>query len=142
MPAKKTPTKKPRGKKPVGLTSAIGAKATTILVICVMAGGMAVAARMDRDLLLAGLGRLLADVERLLSVGRGAPWGFHRKSQQTKHEPIEVGPSERSSIEVSKVGAAAQTSAGDWCESRAEKSVSPAEAGHPFCCPSVVRPRG
>ena len=45
MPAKKTPTKKPRGKKPIGLTSAIGPKATTILVICVMAGGMAVAAR-------------------------------------------------------------------------------------------------
>ena len=44
MPAKKTPTpKKPRGKKPVGLTSAIGPKATTVLVICVMAGGIAAA---------------------------------------------------------------------------------------------------
>ena len=44
MPSKKTPTpKKPRGKKPVGLTSAIGPKATTVLVICVMAGGIAAA---------------------------------------------------------------------------------------------------
>ena len=45
MPAKKTLTKKPLGKKPVSLTSAIGPKATTILVICVMASAMAVAAR-------------------------------------------------------------------------------------------------
>ena len=45
MPSKKTPVRKPRGKKQVGLTSAIGPKATTILVICVMASAIAVAAR-------------------------------------------------------------------------------------------------
>jgi hypothetical protein len=47
MPAKK-PTrvkKSVRGKRPKGLTSAIGPKATTIVVICVMAGGIAIAAR-------------------------------------------------------------------------------------------------
>ncbi|HEX9367560.1 MAG TPA: hypothetical protein VF921_13090 [Vicinamibacterales bacterium] len=38
--------KKPiRGKRRIGLTSAIGPKATTIVVICVMAGGILVAAR-------------------------------------------------------------------------------------------------
>ena len=35
----------PRGKKPIGLTSAIGPKATTALVICVIAGGLMVAAQ-------------------------------------------------------------------------------------------------
>ena len=50
MPAKKsTPVKKPvSGKKPIGLTSAIGPKATTIVVICVMAGGILVAARQQQ----------------------------------------------------------------------------------------------
>ena len=38
----KTPT---YGKKPIGLTSAIGPKATTALVICVIAGGLMVAAQ-------------------------------------------------------------------------------------------------
>ena len=38
----KTPA---RGKKPMGLTSAIGPKATTALVICVIAGGIMVGAR-------------------------------------------------------------------------------------------------
>jgi hypothetical protein len=51
MPAKKsTPVKKPvSGKKPIGLTSAIGPKATTIVVICVMAGGILVAARQQQS---------------------------------------------------------------------------------------------
>ena len=50
MPAKKsTPVRKPvSGKKPIGLTSAIGPKATTIVVICVMAGGILVAARQQQ----------------------------------------------------------------------------------------------
>jgi hypothetical protein len=50
MPAKKsTPVKKPvSGKRPIGLTSAIGPKATTIVVICVMAGGILVAARQQQ----------------------------------------------------------------------------------------------
>ena len=39
----------PRGKKPIGLTSAIGPKATTALVICVIAGGLMVAARQQED---------------------------------------------------------------------------------------------
>ena len=34
-----------RGNKPMGLTTAIGPKATTVLVICVIAGGMMVGAR-------------------------------------------------------------------------------------------------
>jgi hypothetical protein len=38
----KTPA---RGKKPIGLTSALGPKATTALVICVIAGGIMVGAR-------------------------------------------------------------------------------------------------
>jgi hypothetical protein len=42
--AKKTP----RGKKPMGLTSAIGPKATTMVVIIVMAGGIMVAARQQQ----------------------------------------------------------------------------------------------
>ena len=47
MPSKKATTvkKRPGGKKRVGLTSALGPKATTILIICVMAGGIAFAAR-------------------------------------------------------------------------------------------------
>lgn len=47
MPSKKTTPVKKRaaGKKRGGLTSALGPKATTILVICVMAGGIAIAAR-------------------------------------------------------------------------------------------------
>jgi hypothetical protein len=47
MPAKKPArAKKPvSGKRTIGLTSAIGPKATTIVVICVMAGGILVAAR-------------------------------------------------------------------------------------------------
>ena len=50
MPSKKATTvkKRPGGKKRVGLTSALGPKATTILIICVMAGGIALAAR-QRD---------------------------------------------------------------------------------------------
>ncbi len=50
MPAKKsTPVKKPvRVKRPIGLTSAIGPKATTIVVICVLAGGILVAARQQQ----------------------------------------------------------------------------------------------
>ena len=52
MPVKKasrTSTKKtPRGKKPMGLTSAIGPKATTMVVIIVMAGGIMVAARQQQ----------------------------------------------------------------------------------------------
>jgi hypothetical protein len=43
---KTTRAKKPTyGKKPIGLTSAIGPKATTALVICVIAGGLMVAAQ-------------------------------------------------------------------------------------------------
>jgi hypothetical protein len=52
MPSKKsTPAKKaargtrPRGKKKTGLTSALGPRATTALIICVLAGGIALAAR-------------------------------------------------------------------------------------------------
>lgn len=50
MPAKKsTPVKKPvSGKWPIGLTRAIGPKATTVVVICVMAGGILVAARQQQ----------------------------------------------------------------------------------------------
>jgi cytoskeletal protein RodZ len=52
MPVKKASrasTKKtPRGKKPMGLTSAIGPKATTMVVIIVMAGGIMVAARQQQ----------------------------------------------------------------------------------------------
>jgi hypothetical protein len=39
----------PRGKKPMGLTSAIGPKATTMVVIIVMAGGIMVAARQQQS---------------------------------------------------------------------------------------------
>lgn len=47
--AKSTPAKKAtRGKKPIGLTSALGPKVTTIVVICVMAGGIAIAARQQQ----------------------------------------------------------------------------------------------
>lgn len=47
MPVKKPARAKKttRGKKPMGLTSAIGPKATTMVVILVMAGGIMVAAR-------------------------------------------------------------------------------------------------
>ena len=47
MPVKKPARAKkvPRGKKPMGLTSALGPKATTMVVILVMAGGIMVAAR-------------------------------------------------------------------------------------------------
>ena len=53
MPVKKAArtarTKKtPRGKKPMGLTSAIGPKATTMVVIVVMAAGIMVAARQQQ----------------------------------------------------------------------------------------------
>ncbi len=48
-PAKSTPAKKAtRGKKPIGLTSALGPKVTTIVVICVMAGGIAIAAHQQQ----------------------------------------------------------------------------------------------
>ena len=48
--ASRASTKKttPRGKKPMGLTSAIGPKATTMVVIIVMAGGIMVAARQQQ----------------------------------------------------------------------------------------------
>ena len=51
MPAKKsTPVKKAvNGKRRIRLTSAIGPKATTIVVICVMAGGILVAARQQQS---------------------------------------------------------------------------------------------
>jgi hypothetical protein len=47
MPAKKTATVKTsaRQKRPIGLTSALGPKGTTMIVIAVMAGGILVAAR-------------------------------------------------------------------------------------------------
>jgi hypothetical protein len=47
MPAKKTATAKTsaRQKRPIGLTSALGPKGTTAIVIAVMAGGILVAAR-------------------------------------------------------------------------------------------------
>jgi uncharacterized protein YdeI (BOF family) len=47
MPAKKTATVKTsaRQKRPIGLTSALGPKGTTMVVIAVMAGGILVAAR-------------------------------------------------------------------------------------------------
>lgn len=50
MPAKKPAARKvPRGKKKIGLTSAIGPKATTALVICVLAGGIALGARQQQQ---------------------------------------------------------------------------------------------
>ncbi|HYT64979.1 MAG TPA: hypothetical protein VEL51_01070 [Vicinamibacterales bacterium] len=51
MPAKKlsSPKKPVAGKKPIGLTSALGPKATVIVVICVMAGGIAIAARQQQS---------------------------------------------------------------------------------------------
>jgi hypothetical protein len=51
MPAKKsTPVKKRvSGKRPTGLMSAVGPKATTIVVICMMAGGILVAARLQQS---------------------------------------------------------------------------------------------
>jgi hypothetical protein len=50
MPAKKPAARKaPRGKKKIGLTSAIGPKATTAVVICVLAGGIALAARQQQQ---------------------------------------------------------------------------------------------
>ena len=50
MPAKKPAARKAtRGKKRIGLTSAIGPKATTALVICVLAGGIAVGARQQQQ---------------------------------------------------------------------------------------------
>ena len=49
MPAKKaSSTKKIRGQKKIGLTSAIGPKATTMVVLCVMAGGLALGARQQQ----------------------------------------------------------------------------------------------
>ena len=50
MPAKKPAARKAtRGKKQIGLTSAIGPKATTALVICVLAGGIALGARQQQQ---------------------------------------------------------------------------------------------
>lgn len=52
MAQKKAPqVKKPvsRGKRPIGVTSAIGPKATTALVICVIAGGLMVGANQRED---------------------------------------------------------------------------------------------
>ena len=68
MPAKKTLTKKPLGKRPVGLTSAIGPKATTILVICVMASAMAVAARQREQ-----AAKAKASDELMMMAADGAP---------------------------------------------------------------------
>ena len=50
MPVKKPvrAKKAPRAKRPIGLTSAIGPKATTMVVILVMAGGIMVAARQQQ----------------------------------------------------------------------------------------------
>jgi hypothetical protein len=50
MPVKKTTgaKKAPQGKKRIGLTSAIGPKATTMVVILVMAGGIIVGARQQQ----------------------------------------------------------------------------------------------
>ena len=46
MPAKKSASVKKavRGKRPVGLTSAVGPKVTTFLVICAIAGGLLIGA--------------------------------------------------------------------------------------------------
>ena len=50
MPAKKPAAKKTtRAKKRGGLTSALGPKATTALVICVLAGGLAYGARQQEE---------------------------------------------------------------------------------------------
>ena len=49
MPAKKPAARKPRARKRGGLTSAIGPKATTALVICVLAGGLAYGARQQEE---------------------------------------------------------------------------------------------
>lgn len=52
MPVKKvartTAKKTPRGKRPIGLTSALGPKATTMVVIVVIAAGIMVAARQQQ----------------------------------------------------------------------------------------------
>jgi hypothetical protein len=50
MPVKKSPrTKKPaRGKRPMGLTSALGSKATTMVVIVTIAAGIMIAARQQQ----------------------------------------------------------------------------------------------
>lgn len=51
MPGKKAATrtkKTPRGKKPMGLTSAIGPKATTMVVIVVIAGSIMIASRQQQ----------------------------------------------------------------------------------------------
>ena len=68
MPAKKTLTKKPLGKKPVSLTSAIGPKATTILVICVMASAMAIGARQREQ-----AAKAKAADELMMMASDGAP---------------------------------------------------------------------
>ena len=49
MPAKKPAVKKARARKRGGLTSALGPKATTAVVICVLAGGLAYGARLQEQ---------------------------------------------------------------------------------------------
>ena len=69
MPEKKPARAKktPRGKKPMGLTSAIGPKATTMAVIIVMAGGIMVAARQQQTRAKEALAAEAARVEVALS---------------------------------------------------------------------------
>ena len=64
MPVKKAArTKKPaRGKRPMGLTSALGPKATTMVVILVLAGGIMVGARQQQTRAKDRLDRARADV--------------------------------------------------------------------------------
>ena len=64
MPVKKAArTKKPaRGKRPMGLTSALGPKTTTMVVIVVLAGGIMVGARQQQTRAKDRLDRARADV--------------------------------------------------------------------------------
>jgi hypothetical protein len=49
MPAKKPAARKARARKRGGLTSALGPKATTALVVCVLAGGLVYGARQQEE---------------------------------------------------------------------------------------------
>ena len=84
----------PRGKKPMGLTSAIGPKATTMVVIIVMAGGIMVAARQQQTRAKEALAAEAARVEVALSpepTPKNESAGIHRAGErirQRRRDPL------------------------------------------------------
>ena len=93
MPVKKARTKKTaRGKRPIGLTSALGPKATTMVVIVVLAGGIMVGARQQQTRAKERVDTARADMALAAPAGK-AKSGSTTKAANTESNPAAVSAS-------------------------------------------------